>query len=124
MGLHFEDDFQLDRRPEWKTRGTKDEVRRESLFAEDISKQLWGQQRNRQASKSSYGNIGIDDAKAKGAIPILEREPSTPLSHSSRFDSPTNEQASFRLKTTAFPILCGVDLLTSRSTQLDLVAGM
>ena len=39
-GLHFHDDFQFDRRTEWKARGTKDNARRDGLFAEDISKQL------------------------------------------------------------------------------------
>src|ERR1700752_2380115 len=39
-GLHFQDDFQFDRRTEWKARDTKDQARRDSLFAEDVSKQL------------------------------------------------------------------------------------
>src|SRR5262249_22241775 len=40
LGLHFQDDFQFDRRTEWKARDTKDKARREGLFAEDISEQL------------------------------------------------------------------------------------
>jgi len=38
--LHFQDDFQLYRRTEWKARNTKDKALRDGLFAEDISKQL------------------------------------------------------------------------------------
>jgi hypothetical protein len=39
-GLHFEDDFLLDGRTEWKTRNTKDEAGRDGLVAEDMEKQL------------------------------------------------------------------------------------
>src|SRR5256885_13215594 len=39
-GLHFQDDFQFDRRTEWQARDTKDKTRRVRLFAEDIAKQL------------------------------------------------------------------------------------
>src|SRR5260370_31752491 len=39
-GLHFEDDFQFDRRTEWKARDSKDKPRRDGLFAENIPKQL------------------------------------------------------------------------------------
>src|SRR5262245_17280046 len=38
--LHFQDDFQFDRRTEWQARNTKDKARRDGLVAEDISKQL------------------------------------------------------------------------------------
>src|SRR5450432_4191805 len=40
--LHFQDDFQFDRRTEWKAGDTKDKARRDGLFAEDVSKQLGG----------------------------------------------------------------------------------
>jgi RNA polymerase sigma-70 factor (ECF subfamily) len=39
-GLHFQDDFQFDRRAEWQARNTKDKARRDGFFTEDISKQL------------------------------------------------------------------------------------
>src|SRR5262249_34943015 len=38
-GLHFQDDFQFDRRTEWQARNTKDKARRDGPFAEDVSKQ-------------------------------------------------------------------------------------
>jgi hypothetical protein len=39
-GLHFEDDFEFDRRTKWKSRHTTDEARRDGLVAEDAANQL------------------------------------------------------------------------------------
>src|SRR5882724_13575612 len=41
-GLHFQDDFQFDRRTEWKARDPQDQTRRDGLLAEDVSKHLRG----------------------------------------------------------------------------------
>ena len=52
--LHFQYDFQFDRRTEGKARDTNDQARRDGLFAEDISKQL----RRRIGDLRVFGEFG------------------------------------------------------------------
>ena len=85
LGLHFDDDFQFDRRAEWKARDANDKARRDGLIAEDIAEQLRRRVGDLRVlgELSAVGGFGIDRLVAnswrkkniRDSVYLLEADP-------------------------------------------------
>lgn len=80
-GLHFQNDFQLDRRTEWEARDAKDETRGDDLFANDISRQF----RRRIRDLRVFGELAVAAMFMPMAKRGRQREEMVPTTLLARF---------------------------------------